>query len=75
MCSCASGTPNCPWNLIVGPCIRRWTLDNVRAALLRWRATRDGSSPAPPLAINRRQFFEIFTDYSVIAEGAFLCRE
>jgi len=38
----------------------RWSLEDVKRAFLRWRELGSAAGPR----INRRQFFEIFTDYS-----------
>lgn len=38
----------------------RWSLDDVSAAFHRWRSVAASSGPR----ITRRQFHEIFTDYT-----------
>ena len=58
----------------------RWTLGDVRAAVERWHALskRHGSSVSgcgvfQKFGVNKREFWEIFTDYSMLRDGAFLC--
>lgn len=52
----------------------RWRLESVKKAYMRWQglANPHGYTPWPPLNVNRRQFFEIFTDDSDFVDGAFL---
>lgn len=46
----------------------RWSLDNVREAHERFAKLRRHHQ----VTVNRRQFFEVFTDYTVMVDGAFL---
>lgn len=48
----------------------RGCADNVKAAFMRWNSQvrKRGS-----VEVNRRNFWAVFTDYEVIADGAFLC--
>lgn len=50
----------------------RWTAEAVARAVQRWRDTASGRHAVPPVAINRRQFYEIFTDPSAVVEGGIL---
>lgn len=49
----------------------RWPLARVRAAHERWLAlSRHGE--APHWELTRRQFWDVFTDYEAVVDGAFL---
>ena len=58
----------------------RWSLSDVKSAVLRWHAVSKRGSlhisaggVFQKFGVNRREFWEIFTDYAVLRDGAFLC--
>ena len=61
----------------------RWTLSDVKSAVKRWHAvSKKAAASATPqrvvahslkFGVSRREFWEVFTDYTVLRSGAFLC--
>jgi len=57
----------------------KWTLGDVQAAVERWlnvsrkAAKVSGCGVFQKFGVNKREFWEIFTDYTVLRGGAFLC--
>lgn len=50
---------------------QKWRLEDVRSAYARWRAKKDAARD-PTLELNRRDYWEVFTDYAVMVDGGFL---
>lgn len=49
----------------------KWPLTAIKAATARWQALGDSGGPGP-MFLTKMQWYELFNDYSVIVDGAFL---